>query len=68
MLPAPPGQGGGERGDEEPRDQPCYEFNDALPPQENDRKCVHCRKFLTISCEQIDRFLDEDGDVGGIEE
>lgn len=66
---SPPATGGESAGgDGELRDQPCYEFNDVLPPMSNDRRCRNCRKFLTLSCEQIDRFLDEDGDVGGIEE
>ena len=39
---------------------PCYEPNPALPPAEDDGRCVHCRKFLTVECPYIDHFLSED--------
>jgi hypothetical protein len=54
-----------EEGEEEPQDQFCYLFNDALPPVSDDRKCRNCKKFLTTLCDQIEHFIDEDGDVDG---
>jgi len=27
---------------------------------DDDGRCVHCRKFLTIECPYIDHFLSED--------
>ncbi len=39
---------------------PCYEPNPALAPAEEDGRCVHCRKFLTLECPYIDHFLGED--------
>ena len=50
-------------GDGEPKDQACYEFNESLPTDANDRKCRSCRKYLTTICDQIEHFIDEDGDV-----
>jgi hypothetical protein len=53
-----------EEGDEEePHDQFCYQFNDSLPPDRDDRKCVNCKKYLTNICDQLEHFIDEDGDV-----
>lgn len=50
-------------GEAEPCDQACYEFNEKLPADSDDRKCRSCRKYLTTLCDQIEHFLDEDGDV-----
>jgi hypothetical protein len=50
-------------GEGEPCDQACYEFNETLPSVSDDRKCRSCKKYLTTVCEQIEHFLDEDGDV-----
>jgi hypothetical protein len=63
LIPNVTGPPGEPEGEEEPCDQPCYEFNDALPSTSDDRKCRSCRKYLTTVCEQISHFLDEDGDV-----
>nr|AKQ01951.1 hypothetical protein [uncultured euryarchaeote Rifle_16ft_4_minimus_309] len=41
---------------------PCYEFNDRLGSTRDDGRCMSCRKFLTIECPYIDRFLGEDGE------
>jgi hypothetical protein len=51
--------------DEEPHDQFCYKFNDALPDVSDDRKCRSCKKYLTTLCDQIEHFIDEEGDVDG---
>jgi len=51
--------------EEEPHDQFCYQFNDTLPDGSDDRKCRNCKKFLTTLCDQIEHFIDEDGDVDG---
>ena len=37
---------------------PCYESNPVV--SEDDGRCVHCRKFLTLECPYIDHFLGED--------
>ena len=55
--------------DDEPFDEdfigyPCFEFNTTLSPDRNDTRCVHCRKYLTIECEYLDQFLEDDGDEG----
>jgi hypothetical protein len=63
LIPALQPQAAEPEGEGEPCDQPCYEFNDALPSTSDDRKCRSCRKYLTTLCEQIEHFLDEDGDV-----
>jgi len=39
---------------------PCFEFNASLPPAEDDGRCVHCRKFLTVECPYIDHFFEEE--------
>jgi hypothetical protein len=49
--------------DHEPRDQECYKFNDRLPASSNNKKCRHCKKYLTTNCDRINDFIDEDGDV-----
>ncbi len=41
---------------------PCFEFNPALHPSEDDGRCENCRKFLTIECEYIDHFISEEDD------
>lgn len=51
--------------EQEPCDQYCYAFNDALPSTADDRKCRNCKKYLTTLCDQIEQFIDEDGDVEG---
>jgi hypothetical protein len=65
LLPALPGpeRPRAAETDEEPRDQFCYAFNDALPPDRDDRKCRNCKKYLTTICDQLEHFIDEDGDV-----
>lgn len=39
---------------------PCYEFNGVLAPSQDDGRCVHCRKFLTLECAYIDHFVAEE--------
>jgi len=41
---------------------PCYETNPDLSGSEDDGRCVHCRKFLTLECPYIDHFLGEEGE------
>ncbi len=41
-------------------DMECYEFNDTLDPSLDDDDCTHCRKNLTVQCEHIDEFIDDD--------
>ncbi len=68
LIPAmakPPERPAEQSGDEEPHDQFCYLFNDALPGGSDDRKCRNCKKYLTTLCDQIEHFIDEDGDVDG---
>ena len=43
--------------------RPCYEFNGALLPSWNDRRCEHCRHYLTARCPHIDEFLDDVDDL-----
>jgi hypothetical protein len=68
LLPAlagPPEAHGEQGEDGEPHDQFCYRFNDALPEVSDDRKCRSCKKYLTTLCDQIEHFIDEEGDVDG---
>ena len=44
--------------------RPCYEFNARLRTTANDRRCVHCRHYLTPRCPEIDEFLDDVDDLG----
>lgn len=39
---------------------PCYDFNRVLAPGQDDGRCVHCRKFLTLECAYIEHFLGDD--------
>jgi len=43
---------------------PGFEFNTALAPDRNDTRCVHCRKYLTVQCEYLEQFLEDDLDGG----
>ena len=62
--PAPPSVGSGEEEDEDKFvNRPCYEFNSALLPTWNDRRCEHCRHYLTSRCPHIDEFLDDVEDL-----
>jgi hypothetical protein len=51
--------------DEEDRfvDRPCFEFNQLLLPSWNDRRCEHCRHYLTARCPHIEEFLDDVEDL-----
>ncbi len=51
--------------DEEDRfvNRPCYEFNSMLRPAWNDRRCEHCRHYLTARCPHIEDFLDDVEDL-----
>jgi len=44
-------------------DRPCYEFNRALSASWNDKRCEHCRHYLTARCPHIDEFLDDVEDL-----
>jgi len=44
-------------------DRPCFEFNHLLLPSWNDRRCEHCRHYLTARCPHIDEFLDDVEDL-----
>ena len=37
----------------------CYDFNESAANENDDGKCVHCKKYLTLSCERIDAFMDD---------
>ncbi|MHB1932047.1 MAG: hypothetical protein ACYCPV_03555 [Thermoplasmata archaeon] len=39
--------------------RPCYAFNHRIPPKLDDRRCDHCRHYLTPRCPHIEEFLDE---------
>ncbi len=41
---------------------PCYEANPSLPGSDDDGRCTHCRKFLTLECPYIEHFLGEDSE------
>jgi hypothetical protein len=61
----PPGKTEDQDEEEEPHDQFCYMFNDSLPSVSDDRRCRNCKKYLTTLCDQIEHFIDEEGDVDG---
>ena len=44
---------------EELRNFPCYEFNQDLRKDMDDRYCIHCKKYLTLQCENLEMFLDD---------
>jgi hypothetical protein len=39
---------------------PCFEFNGTLAAVQDDGRCTHCRKFLTLDCPYIGHFVGED--------
>ncbi|MHB1434897.1 MAG: hypothetical protein ACYCPN_01050 [Thermoplasmata archaeon] len=39
--------------------RPCYAFNHRIPSKLDDRRCDHCRHYLTARCPHIEEFLDE---------
>ena len=39
---------------------PCYEFHGGLASAQDDGRCMHCRKFLTLECPYIGHFLGEE--------
>jgi hypothetical protein len=43
--------------------RPCYVFNPSLPMFRDDRRCTHCRFYLTASCPHIDDFIDDVEDL-----
>lgn len=49
-----------EEEDDDFRYRECYEFNKNLNDVLDDGRCIHCRKYLTVQCEYIDEFLDEE--------
>ena len=51
--------------DEEDRfvNRECYEFNHQLRVAWNDRRCEHCRHYLTARCAHLDEFLDDVEDL-----
>jgi hypothetical protein len=46
--------------DDEYRFRECYEFNTDLHETFDDERCIHCYRFLTLSCPHIDEFIDEE--------
>ena len=40
-------------------DRECYEFNEKLKSQFDDRCCQHCKKYLTLQCQYLDEFMEE---------
>ena len=44
-------------------DRDCYEFNPQLRAAWNDRRCEHCRHYLTARCQHLDEFLDDVEDL-----
>ncbi len=53
-----------EEGDEDRFvNRECYEFNHQLRAAWNDRRCEHCRHYLTARCQHIDEFLDDVEDL-----
>ena len=38
----------------------CYVFNTSLSVEDDDTACNHCAKFMTIQCQYIGEFIDED--------
>jgi len=53
-----------EEEEEEPWiNMPCYVFNPKFPPLKNDRRCRHCKKFLTVNCPHIDEMADDVDDM-----
>jgi hypothetical protein len=67
------GPGAGPGRDERPEDddepdgafvnRPCYVFNPRLPETRDDRRCTHCRFYLTARCPHIDDFIDDVEDL-----
>ncbi|MGI0055021.1 MAG: hypothetical protein ACREB9_05930 [Thermoplasmata archaeon] len=55
---------GEEPGEDPFVNRPCYEFNGRLTTSSNDRRCVHCRHYLTPRCPEIDEFLDDVDELG----
>ena len=39
---------------------PCYEFNPKLRVSFDDGMCEHCAKWLTVDCENIDQYIEEE--------
>jgi hypothetical protein len=50
----------GEGEDDEFRYRECYEFNTTLAADQDDERCEHCAKFLTLNCKHIDEFINEE--------
>ncbi|MBI5001263.1 MAG: hypothetical protein HZB92_07055 [Euryarchaeota archaeon] len=53
----------GEEDEDELRYRECYLFNEHLDEELNDERCEHCRKFMTLMCERIDEFIEEEEDA-----
>ena len=41
-------------------DRKCYGFNELLDPSLDDDDCTHCHKYLTVQCDNIDEFINND--------
>lgn len=54
------GIGGDDEEGDEFQGRECYIFNEKLPEEQDDTRCDHCRKFMTLNCEHIEEFIDED--------
>ena len=37
----------------------CYEFNESEGNDNDDGRCNHCKKYLTLRCKRIHAFMDE---------
>ena len=53
-----------EEGDEDEfRFRECYLFNEKIDEELNDERCTHCRKFMTLNCEHIEEFIEDEDEV-----
>ncbi|MCL4325993.1 MAG: hypothetical protein M1481_04125 [Candidatus Thermoplasmatota archaeon] len=44
-------------------DRECYTFNKDLKSKFNDKRCEHCKFYLTMNCKYINDFIDEMEDM-----
>lgn len=44
-------------------DMPCYVFNLTLSTSKDDKRCRHCKLFLTVQCPHIDDMADDVDDM-----
>ncbi|UCG68877.1 MAG: hypothetical protein JSV09_13970 [Thermoplasmata archaeon] len=48
-------------------DRECYEFNEKLKVQFDDKCCEHCKKYLTLQCSYLEDFMIEIVDLEDFE-